>query len=333
MTPTREEDIPADRQIVTTRVLNARRDLVWRVWTDPEHIVRWWGPTGFTTTTASMDVRPGGQWRFVMHGPDGRDYPNLITFVEIEAPARIVYRHGGEVGLEPVHFTTIVTFEQLPDAPDRTRIVLRSVFESAEAREFVQREYGADEGAKQTLARLAEHVEALAAGTADANSAPFVIRRVVKAPRDLVYRIWTEREHLEQWFGPKGCTLTVDELDLRVGGVARYAMSFPGAATTWGKWVFREVSPPERLEFVASFADADGNSVHAPFDPQWPLEMLTTVTLEPHAGIGNGTVITVQTKAHGASDAEQRTFDAGHDSMHGGWSGTFEVLDGYLAKP
>ena len=79
----------------------------------PKHLSQWWGPDGFTTTTSAFDMRPGGVWRFVMHGPDGRDYENRITFDEIVKPERIVYRHGGGDDVEPVQFRTTVTFEDL----------------------------------------------------------------------------------------------------------------------------------------------------------------------------------------------------------------------------
>jgi hypothetical protein len=75
-----------DREIAATRVFAAPRELVWKVWTEPEHVVRWWGPNGFTTTTHSMDVKSGGVWRFVMHGPDGHDYQNKITYLEVVKP-------------------------------------------------------------------------------------------------------------------------------------------------------------------------------------------------------------------------------------------------------
>ncbi|HEX5050289.1 MAG TPA: SRPBCC family protein [Planctomycetota bacterium] len=330
MDPTNEE-VPADRQIVTTRILEAPRELVWKVWTDPQHVLQWWGPTGFTTTTHHMDVRPGGQWRFTMHGPDGHDYENWITFLEVQAPSRLVYAHGGDTHHEEVDFRTTVTFEALPGESGRTRLTMRAVFSSSKVREFVIREYNAAEGGKQTLARLAGHVEALARGTRDLAVEPFAMRRVVGAPRELVYRVWTEREHLAKWFGPPGCTLGATSLDLRPGGVFHYCMRFPGAPDSWGKWVFREITPPERLVFVVSFADERGASIRAPWDATWPLEMLATVTFEPHAGIGKGTVITLQSSAHDASPMEQRTFDDGHGSMTQGWAGTFDRLVDYLA--
>src|SRR5258706_7128695 len=80
------------------RVFDAPRELVWKVWTEPEHIGKWWGPNGFTTTTHKMEVKAGGVWRFVMHGPDGRDYQNKITFIEVVKPERLVYKHGGVGG-------------------------------------------------------------------------------------------------------------------------------------------------------------------------------------------------------------------------------------------
>jgi uncharacterized protein YndB with AHSA1/START domain len=321
-----ESKATADREIVTERVIDAPRERVWQVWTDPEHVRQWWGPTGFSTTTQSMDVRVGGQWRYVMHGPDGRDYANLITYQEVQAPARLVYRHGGEKEFEHVNFTTTVTFEELPGATPRTKVTMRAVFPSAAARDLVVREYNAVEGGKQHLTRLAEY----ARGATPA-STPFVIRRVVRAPRELVWRLWTEREHLAQWFGPKGCTIPVCEIDLRPGGTFHYCMRFAGGADMWGKWVFTEVAAPDRLAMVTSFSDQTGSTCRAPFDG-WPLEMTTIVTFEEHAGIGKGTVVTVTSSAHQASAAEQKTFDDHHGSMQQGWSGTFEQLEAYLAR-
>ena len=83
------------RTIVTTRVFDAPRELAFEAWTNPKHLVQWWGPNGFTTTIRAIDVRPGGIWRFVMHGPDGVDYENRIVYNEIVKPERLVYSHGG----------------------------------------------------------------------------------------------------------------------------------------------------------------------------------------------------------------------------------------------
>jgi uncharacterized protein YndB with AHSA1/START domain len=145
------------RSIIGMREFDARRDLVFAAWTDPRRLAQWWGPNGFTTTTHSFDFRPGGVWRFVMHGPDGRDYQNLVTFDEIVRPERILYRHGGGEDVEPVQFRQTVIFE---DLGGRTRITWRGDFPSAAERDRVIKEYGADSGLVQTMARLDEYVSA-----------------------------------------------------------------------------------------------------------------------------------------------------------------------------
>jgi len=145
-----------DREIVLSRLLDAPRELVFAAWTDPKQIVQWWGPRGFTTTSHEMSVTPGGVWRFVMHGPDGRDYKNRIIFTEVVAPERLVYRHAGEDEHEDVRFYVTVVFQA---QGGKTLLTMRSVFATAQERDDVVTKFGAMEGGKQTLERLAEHVE------------------------------------------------------------------------------------------------------------------------------------------------------------------------------
>jgi uncharacterized protein YndB with AHSA1/START domain len=146
----------ADREIVTTRLIDAPRELVYEAWTDPKHVGHWFGPDGFKTTTRSMDVRPGGQWVFVMHGPDGTDWPNVVTYQEVAPPARLVYLHGDDK--EPDMFHVTMT---LDDEGGKTALTMRAVFKTAAAREFVVRERGAIEGGQQTIARLEAYVLAI----------------------------------------------------------------------------------------------------------------------------------------------------------------------------
>ena len=148
------------RVMIGMREIDAPRELVWSVWTDPKHLAQWWGPNGFTTTTSAFDMRPGGVWRFVMHGPDGRDYENRITFDEVVKPERLAYHHGGGGDVEPVQFRTTVTFEDL--GGNRTRLTWRGVFPSAAERARVIKEYGADNGLVQTMTRLVDYVVKLA---------------------------------------------------------------------------------------------------------------------------------------------------------------------------
>ena len=144
------------KAIIATREFDAPRALVFEVWTDPRHLAKWWGPNGFSTTTSRYEMKAGGVRRFVMHGPDGRDYDNRITFDEIVPPDLIRYHHGGGDDVEPVQFRTTVTFEELERS--LTRVTLHATFPSAAERDRVIKEYGAAEGAQQTLARLADYV-------------------------------------------------------------------------------------------------------------------------------------------------------------------------------
>src|ERR1700753_4154367 len=124
-----------------SRVFDAPRALVFSVFTNETHLRRWWGPNGFSLTTSAFDFRPGGIWRFVMHGPDGRDYQNRVTFEEVVRPERIVYRHGDGDDVEQVRFRQTVTFE---DLGGRTRMTWRGDFPSAAERDRVIAEYQAD---------------------------------------------------------------------------------------------------------------------------------------------------------------------------------------------
>lgn len=144
-----------------TREFDAPVELVFAAFTDPKHLAQWWGPNGFTTTTSHFEFKPGGTWRYVMHGPDGRDYKNLITFEDIQTNKLIAYRHGGgDEDLEPVTFSQIVTFEAIGGG--RTRIVWHGVFPDAQMRDFVIKEYGAGKGLQETTARLAGYVATMA---------------------------------------------------------------------------------------------------------------------------------------------------------------------------
>lgn len=147
----------ADREISTTVVLDAPRRTVWKAWTEPDEIREWWGPRGFSTSTEKMDLKPKGEWKFVMHGPDGRDYKNKVVYIEIVKPERLVYRHSGDGDTESIRFHVTVTFAE---KDGKTELTMRSIFESAEELKRVDREYGAIEGMHQTLARLGEYLRA-----------------------------------------------------------------------------------------------------------------------------------------------------------------------------
>src|SRR5258706_12541896 len=160
----------ADREIVISRVISAPRELVFEAFTEVRHLSRWWGPEGFTTTTRAFEFRVGGEWDFVMHGPDGTDYQEWISWTEIAPPERIALVHGESRG-DPNAFESVITF--VSDGPRgaegehgrspvidgaATRIEMRTVFPTKELRDEVVEKYHAIEGGQQTLSKLAAYV-------------------------------------------------------------------------------------------------------------------------------------------------------------------------------
>ena len=143
-----------DRGIVISRVIEAPRELVFEAFTEVRHLARWWGPEGFTTSTRSFEFRVGGVWDFVMHGPDGTDYQEWITWTEIAQPERIAMLHGESRG-DPNAFESVLTFE--PDGA-ATRIEMRTVFPTKDLRDEAVEKYHAIEGGQQTLGNLAAYV-------------------------------------------------------------------------------------------------------------------------------------------------------------------------------
>lgn len=144
----------ADREIVISRLIDAPRERVFEAFTEVAHLSRWWGPDGFRTTTRTFEFAVGGEWEFVMHGPDGTDHQEWIRWTEIVRPERIALRHGAYRD-DPDAFDSVLTFEPVGAA---TRIEMRTLFPTAELRDRAVEEFGAVEGGRQTLDHLAAHV-------------------------------------------------------------------------------------------------------------------------------------------------------------------------------
>lgn len=143
------------REIFVSRMIEAPRGLVFEAYSEVRHLSKWFGPTGFTTTTHTFEFRLGGVWDYMMHGPDGTDFPNHVEYLEISPPERIVMRHGSRRD-DPDAFVSTVSFDERADGCE---VTLRSVFKTKEQRDRVVDLYHAIEGAEQTLSRLAVYVE------------------------------------------------------------------------------------------------------------------------------------------------------------------------------
>ncbi len=146
-----------DRTIHITREFDAPIELVFEAFSQPEHIGKWWGPNGFSTTTKSMEFKVGGEWIFTMHGSDGTNYPNRVVYTEIKNPELLKYDHfaGYKDDGKPPHFKSTITFEEVNG---KTSVNMNMLFPTAYRRDEAA-EFGAVEGGHQTLSRLAEFLE------------------------------------------------------------------------------------------------------------------------------------------------------------------------------
>lgn len=160
---------------------------------------------------------------------------------------------------------------------------------------------------------------------------PFEISRVFDAPRDKVWKAWTEAERMKQWWGPKGFVVKQLKLDLRPGGTLHYCLQAPDGSEMWGKMAYQEIVKEKKLVFINSFSDAKGGTTRHPWSKDWPLEMDSTISFED-AGPGKTKVSINWMPAPGSTEAEMKTFDEGRASMKQGWGGTMDQLADNLKK-
>lgn len=311
------------REIIQTRILNAPRTLVWQMFTDPKHLVQWWGPKGFTNTFHEHSAKVGGVWRFMMHGPDGADWPNRIQYHELVPNERIAYGHGSDD--EPDQFEVEITFE---DLGGKTGLTMRTIFPSVEACEAVKA-FGAVELGAQTIDKLEKEL-ALMQGLPPVHSL-FTLTRTFKAPLAKVWQAFTDPKHLARWWGPAGLGLEVISMNLRPAGIFHYAMVLPNGDKMYGRFLYREIDEQAgRVVFVNSFADADGEVAPMPYFQPFPDEILNTWTLTTQPD--GTTLLTIKGGPINASAEEQKAYDDLKPSMEQGFGGTFGQLDAYLEK-
>jgi uncharacterized protein YndB with AHSA1/START domain len=321
-----ETDLSNDLEIRTSRVFDAPRELVWSALTDPAHVDAWWGPDGFTNITAKHDFRAGGSWVFTMRGPDGKDYPNAITYREIKPFERLAYRHGSSERENPGEdFNTVILLE---DLGGKTRLTMRATFKDKARRDFVIREYGAVEGARQHLEKLADQLERMQ-GERTGKTDILVITRTLEAPRELVWKAFTEPERMARWWGPPGSNVGRYTMDFRPGGRYHFSLTFPQGGEMWGLFVYQEISPIERLVYHHSFSNAEGNIAASPFGGAWPARILSTLEFVEN---GSSTEVTLRWSPLEATSEEEAAFSALIGDMTNGWGGTLDRLATYLGE-
>lgn len=238
----------AAREIVMTRTFDAPRELVFKAWTDPKHVDQWWGPNGFRNETFEMAVQPGGRWRYVMHGPDGRDYDNRIVYHEVVAPERLVYTHGHDMDNDPEAFEVTVTFTV---QGEQTLLTMHTRFKTVAQRDEVAK--FAIVGNQQTMKRLETHLIEMSTMANDsalqATEWELVITRIFDAPSELVFNAWIDPALVVGWWGPEGFTTTISEMNVRPGGLWKFVLHGPDGVDYKNEIVFRAIEAPMRLVY------------------------------------------------------------------------------------
>jgi uncharacterized protein YndB with AHSA1/START domain len=302
------------------RIYDAPVALVWEVWTDSDHVGQWWGPRGFSLTTHSKDLRPGGSWVYTMHGPDGKDWPNFTRYHEVIPHQRLVYDHGATAADAAPAFRVTATFR---DVGGKTELNMCMTLPTPEAAQQT-RTFIKAAGGNGTWDRLAEYVE-----ERQTSEQIFVINRTVAAPRATVFDMFATPSQLAKWLPPAGFNMVFHQDDIRPGGTATFSMS-NGDFTMYARHEFRRVQRPHLIEYLQTFTDEAWNTARQPGAPSWPETNLVTVTFAEESP--TETRVTVRFAIDGAATAEEvATFVAERGGMTQGWSGSFDALDELVA--
>lgn len=311
----------AKNEINLVRVYDAAVKDVWEAWTDPKKAAKWWGPRGFTITTHSKDLRPGGTWNYTMHGPDGVDYPNITTYYEVEKYSRLVYDHGANETQPPL-FRVTVTFAE---SKGKTTMDMTMAFENEERAKEIGK-FIKIAGGNSTWDRLGEYL-----GKEYLGKDLFIINRTFKAPLNVIFDMWTKPEHFSKWLAPVGMEMKYLKSNIAEGETTVFLMSDGAAFTLHSKTKYLEIKNPNRIVYTQQFCDDHGTTTRAPWEPNWPETMLITVTLveeEP-----NLTRVTVTTDLVGEVTAlELEIFIKERANMTQGWTGSFDKLEEIISK-
>ncbi len=264
--------------LTIVRTFDAPRDLMFRLWTEPKHIERWWGPHNFTVPLAEFDARPGGRLRIDFRTRDGFVFANFGEVHEVSPPDRLVftieYREGGKLMV-----ASLITVSFKEAEANKTRLTIHAdvTFALPEAANSLA---GMEEGWTQQIQKLELHTafassanDRKLAVTAPANAPIVLMTRMLDAPRDLVWKCLTEKDRFARWWGPRGYTNTITDFDVRIGGKWRVIQKDPKGNQFVFFGFYREIIEPERL--VNTFA------MEGMFEDK---EVIETLTLEEFDG-------------------------------------------------
>lgn len=307
-------------ELVLTRVFDAPVNLVWDAWTDPKKTAKWWGPRGFSITTKSKDLKPGGKWIYTVHGPDGVDYPNVTTYFVVEPLKRLEYDHGANENQKAL-FRVNVLFSE---AKGKTTMKMTMTFESPErAKElsvFIKQA-----GGNSTWDRLGEYLDE------ECNDKKvFLLNRVFESPIDLVFEMFTNPVHIEKWQPPTGFTMKILEGKVEAGSSVFYEMG-NNEVKFFGRSTYEKIIRPEFISFIQEFCDENGKNTKHPGAPIWPMRWLTSVAFT--AEDKTSTRITLKSEIIDShTSAELEAFMSARGGMTQGWTGSLDRLEEHLER-
>lgn len=307
---------PNELKIV--RTYDAPVRLVWEAWTDPARAALWWGPRGFTLTTHSKDLRPGGHWAYTMHGPDGVDYENKAIYHEVEEHAKLVYDHGGNDDRPPLFRVTVHFREKDGKTTMEMTMALATAEAARETKAFIRRA-----GGNATWDRLAEYLEKGASGREI-----FVIHRSFDASRSRVFALWTDPTHLARWLPPQGFRMEVLRADVREGGVLVFRM-IGEEITLHARFTYESIEVPRRIVYLQEFCDEGGHPCPHPLAPDLPVRLRTTVDFFDEGKDAVRLRLTTEV-ADEPTASERDAFVALRSSMTPGWNTSFDALEELL---
>lgn len=327
---------PTSQALLLTRTFHAPRQLVWQAWTQPDYLMRWWGPKEFTSPVCRVDLRVGGEYHFCMRSPQGQDFWSKGTYLFLDAPHQLVCTDS--FSDEAGHLLPASALGMTGDWPLELQITLTLEETNGTTLLTIQHE-GLPEGEMkemcmggwlESLDKLEQTLQVLLEEkSATTFEKELVTTHTVQAPREQVFGAWTQAEHLQHWWGPKGFQLKIVQLELVPGGTFLYHIGAAQGPAMWGKFVYEQITAPQRLVYLSSFTDAAGHLVRAPFSTTWPLQVRNQLTLSEANG---QTTFTLCSQPYQATKEEEQTFMAAADAIRQGLRGTFEQLDTYLAQ-
>lgn len=314
------------KDICITRVYDASIQDVWDAWTDPDQVAKWWGPRGFTLTTHSKDLRPGGVWHYTMHGPDGVDYPNKTMYHEVIPCEKLVYDHGGYDDRPPLFRVTVLFSE----VAGKTQMVMTSTCPSAEEA-AAMRQFIKEAGGNATWDRLAEYVNETALGR---NC--FVINRSFETPIMQLFDCWSDPDQLSKWLPPSGYGMEFRRVDFRVGGSSFFRMSNSEGIEFFVQQEFLEICRPHRIVYVQRFCDEHEQVSRHPGLPVFPEAMRNTVIFAKECDELTRVTVTSEPvtsePVRAASAEEVAEFIGLRDSMAQGWARSFDKLESMITR-